>query len=70
MARLKIYAIGLAITFDPCFSSSPGNPSLPLALLLLRRFITCSTFVSLIGYFRGRGSPVNAEIPCFTSHWN
>ena len=70
MARLKKSAIGLAITFDPCFGSSPGNSSLALALLWLGRFVACSTSDSVIGYFRGRGSPVNSEILCFTSPWN
>ena len=70
MARLKMFAIGLAITLDPYFSSSPGNSSLPLARLLLSRFMACCTSDSVIGSFRGRGSPVNVEIPCFTSPWN
>ena len=58
MAQLKMFAIGLAITLDPYFSSSPGNSSLPLARLLLGRFIACCTSDSVIGSFRGRGSPV------------
>ena len=70
MARLKMSAIGLSITFGPCFSSSPGYSSLLLALVMLRWFTACSTADAVIGYYRGRGSPVNAVMPCFTSPWN
>ena len=44
-ARLRISATGLATISDPCFSSSPGNSSLSLARLLLRRFVERPTSV-------------------------
>ena len=53
-------AIGLACIFYPCFSSSPGNSSLSLAMLLLTRFIVCSSSDYMFD------SPANAANPYFT----
>ena len=46
--KIENVCIGLAIIFELCFLSWPGNSSLLLALLLLRWFIDCSTSESVL----------------------
>ena len=55
--KIENVCIGLAIIFELCFRSWPGNSSLLIALLLLRWFIDCSTSESVITqiFQRARG---------------